>query len=387
MTPPAALSIAPPSAASAGLIADVRRAFGRVTWRVVGVTLAIAAALDLWTIVEGTLQRGPRLPAPEAYGSATVINVAMSFAIMLATLVADERVAKGARRVLAYGTAVVIGSAAGALTQWQAHQWLELRWHSDLPAVPQAVTIMQPAFVFFEYLIWGSIIVFIYVSRCSALNATARMNAAHMERSAAQRRTSESRLQMLQARIEPQFLLTTLSQVHELYESDTAKASRLLGDLIVYLRAALPNLRESTSTLGQELDLARAYLDIANVRGNERLLVAIDASGNIRAARMPSMVLLPLISRAITDVFAACRTPDDSIRIEARRTMDRLRVEIACGGTGSFAHVERAGVTDIRERLAILYGSSATLALDASRSRDLRLAIEIPLEFADGNHR
>src|SRR5206468_7152836 len=104
-----------------------------------------------------------------------------------------------------------------------------------------------------------------------ALLATARLNAAQVQRAETQRRTLESRLQVLQARVEPQFLFNTLAQVRELYESDPAKGGEMLGNLIVYLRAALPHLRESTSTLGQEMDLVTAYLNIMRVRLGERL--------------------------------------------------------------------------------------------------------------------
>ncbi len=88
----------------------------------------------------------------------------------------------------------------------------------------------------FECLIWGSIIVWIYVNRRDALRAAARLNSAQVQRTETQRRTLESRLQALQARVEPQFLFSSLTQVHDLYESDPAKGRQVLGDLIAYLR-------------------------------------------------------------------------------------------------------------------------------------------------------
>jgi sensor histidine kinase YesM len=79
----------------------------------------------------------------------------------------------------------------------------------------------------------------------------------------------------------------------------------MLDDLIAYLRAALPHLRESTSTLGREIDLARAYLNIIQVRMGERLAFDIDVPSSARDARMPPMMLLPLIDHALVYGFAA----------------------------------------------------------------------------------
>ena len=118
------------------------------------------------------------------------------------------------------------------------------------------IAITQPAAMFFEFLIWGSIVVFIYVKRRNSLRADKRMHSARAQRAEAQRRTLESRLQALQARVEPQFLFNTLAEVRDLYDVDPALGGRMLGDLIAYLRAALPHFRESSSTVSRELELA-----------------------------------------------------------------------------------------------------------------------------------
>ena len=92
----------------------------------------------------------------------------------------------------------------------------------------------------------------------------------------------------MQARVEPQFLFNTLAQVRQLYDSDAPLAGKMLDDLIAYLRAALPHLRESSSTLGKEAALARAYLDIVRVRLGERLafdIVIPERSSRTRACR------------------------------------------------------------------------------------------------------
>src|SRR5882672_7525883 len=257
------------NADDAGRIADLRAAMRsaieHLSWRIVAVTLALTVALDLY----GAVQQSTG--SKELYPSAASINVLIGLGIMFATLVADELVAKGARRLPAYVLAVVSGSAMGALAQWPIIQWLQLPLRQNVPGVTHEIPVTQHSTVFFEYLTFASIAVFIYVNRRSALHAAARLNSAQVQRAETQRRSLESRLQALQARIEPQFLFSSLAQVRDLYESDTAKGAQVLGDLIAYLRAALPHLREPASTLRRELELAVAYLKIMRARFDERL--------------------------------------------------------------------------------------------------------------------
>ena len=80
----------------------------------------------------------------------------------------------------------------------------------------------------------------------------------------------------MQARVEPQFLFNTLAQVERLYEPMPTLAGRMLDDLIAYLRAAMPAMRGTSSTVAQEIELARAYLDIVRMRLGDRLRVSID---------------------------------------------------------------------------------------------------------------
>jgi hypothetical protein len=386
MNVPASLAVSPKPPVAPGLRAALQRAVRHVSWRVVGTTLAIMVALDAWLAFDIAYQSGTKLPGAEGYLSAAIINLLMAFCIMFTTLVADELVARGAKRLPAYAWAVVIGSAAAALAQWEVHQWLRLRTWSEFPDISHDLVIAQPVIMFFEYLIWASIIVFIYVNRRTALLATARMNAAQVQRAAAQRSTLESRLQALQARIEPQFLFNTLAQVRALYNSDPAKGGQMLGDLIVYLRAALPHLRDSTSTLGQELKLVGAYLNIMQVRLGGRLAFAIDLPQSVHSARMPPMILLPLLDQALTDRLLSSNT-GVTIRIAAHTSAGKLRVEIADSGGAFTAGGPGGDLRDIQERLHALYGDTGSLAFGPAGGHGTQAVMEIPHESTDGNHR
>ena len=352
----------------------------RVSWRALGITLAIMAALDIWLIFELASEGDPTQPA-ESYVSGAVINLLMAFSIMFATLAADQLVARGAKRFAAYAWAVVLGTAAASFMQWQVHEWLHLRTRIDIG--PLEPGMLQSVLIFFEYLIWGSIIVFIYATHRTALLATARMNAAQMRRTEAQQRTLESRLQALQARVEPRFLFNTLAQVRALYETDAAKGAQMLGDLIVYLRAALPQLRDSTSTLERELRLVEAYLNIVQARFRGRLDIDNAVPRSAYCARMPPMILLPLLDRVVN------RSTGDggTIRIAAHISKGKLRVEITFVGDAFAAEGCADALADIQDRLRNLYAEAGGISFASARGDGARAVIEIPYESTDGNHR
>jgi len=386
MTLPSTLAVAMAPSGLAALAQTLQAALQRISWRVVGSTVAIAVALNVWLLIELAGETSPKLPTWEGYLSGTIVNLLMTFCIMFATLVADERVARGAKRVRTYAWAVVIGSAVAALAQWEVHQWLHLRTRNDLPGIPHEVALMQPFAVFLEYLIWGSIIVFIYVNRRTALRAAARMNAAHVQRADAQRRTLEARLQALQARIEPQFLFNTLAQVHELYDRDPTRGGEMLGDLIVYLRAALPHLRDPMTTLEQELTLAEAYLRIMRVRLEERLVFDIDAPQAGLRARVPPMVLLPLLDQALASGVSSS-TANLTIRVAAEVASGRLRLEVTHSGSSFAAGGRDGSLRAIQDRISALYGDNGSLAFTTAADHSTQAVMEIPHESADGSHR
>jgi Histidine kinase len=121
---------------------------------------------------------------------------------------------------------------------------------------------------------------------------------AELERASAQRNIMASRLQVLQARVEPELLFGALGDVRAAYLLDPGTAESLLDDLIVYLRAALPQMRGGTSTLQREAALAEAYLKVVPAGRSGRLSVAVQIAEAVGASPFPPMVLLPLAHAA-----------------------------------------------------------------------------------------
>ena len=291
--------------------------------------------------------------------------------VVVAVLAADEAVARGLRPLPTYTVAIVGAAVLGSFAGLELLPLFRLNYNQ--PRMSPLFAWVRRADVVIICSLVGGLATFAHVSRRNALAALGRQRDAEEARARAERRTLESELQALQARVEPGFLFDTLDRIRALYRVDAAVAGATLEDLIAYLRAALPHLRESASTLGQELELARAWLDIVG-RPMAALQVEVETDPALAAARLPAMVLLPLVQRALSDAGGGAV----SLRIGAAARGARLWLEVATS-TAAFAG-DRAGASDaLGERLRALYAGRASLRAEAAPPGS-RSELEIPLE-------
>jgi sensor histidine kinase YesM len=190
----------------------------------------------------------------------------------------------------------------------------------------------------------------------------------------------QARLSALQAQIEPHFLFNTLANVRRLYETAPSRGREMLGCLIDYLRAALPSMRSSSSTLGRELDLARSFLTILQMRMGDRLQFSITADAGLLGMAMPPMVLPTLLENAIKHGLGPL--PEGGrIDIRARRDGAAMEVEVRDTGAGfTAAKGSGVGLANTRSRLAGLYGPRASLQLAAGSPRGVVATLRLPLE-------
>ena len=162
-------------------------------------------------------------------------------------------------------------------------------------------------------------------------------------------------------------------------------AIRLIDELIVYLRAALPHLRESTSTVAKEAELALAWFNIRRLRAGSGPELDIDVGADAAAARLPPMILLPLVDHLLGD---PARHPRAVLRVVAQAGGRRLRIVLTHRGATMPADGPAADtLTGVRERLALLYGEAATLAQDAASAGALTVILDIPHEPTDSHPR
>jgi signal transduction histidine kinase len=190
---------------------------------------------------------------------------------------------------------------------------------------------------------------------------------------------AESRLKMLQLQIEPHFLFNTLGSAQQLAEKGAPAAARLIADLIVFLRASTPSMRGESSTLRQEAALVDAYLAIMKTRLGKRLAYAIDVPAALEARTVPPGMVITLVENALKHGIEPCSAGGTVTIAAALDGDDRLTVSVADTGVGLEQYPGQGiGLSNIRERLSLLYGERAHLALEANEPRGFVARIVLP---------
>lgn len=215
-----------------------------------------------------------------------------------------------------------------------------------------------------------------YAARSQAL-------AFELERSELERKALDSRLRLLQAQVEPHFLFNTLANVRELVDSGSPQASTVLDSLIAYLRAAVPRLQESGTTMGQELELVRAYLELMHMRMPDRLQFALQADEAATGLRCPPTTLLTLVENAVRH---GIDPSEEGGRIDVRVRVQggRCLAEVSDTGVG----LKRAGgslgtgLSTLRERLHLAFGGDAQLRLVALVPHGVSAELDFPAQPA-----
>ena len=215
------------------------------------------------------------------------------------------------------------------------------------------------------------------VYREQAARAAAEAAKADALRHELEKQVLEARLKLMQAQIEPHFLFNTLANVQHLVEANPPLAAKTLESLITYLRAALPEMREGRTTLGREADMAKAYLEIQQLRMGGRLQFSVDVPAELRAASFPPMMLLTLVENAIKHGIDPLQQGGE-IRVRAVANEETLVVEVTDTGQGLSPSAGKGiGLQNIRERLQTLFGKSAKLELEENTPRGLLARIRI----------
>jgi LytS/YehU family sensor histidine kinase len=215
--------------------------------------------------------------------------------------------------------------------------------------------------------------------------AAEALHKAEAERLLLSKHAMESELKLMQAQIEPHFLFNTLASVQFLTETDPPQAARLLGHLLAYLRAALPQMRSESTTLGQEVELAEAYLNILRMRMGPRLDFSIDVPQALRTHPFPPVLLISIVENAVTHGLEPLAA-GGRVSIAARQEGDRVLVTVedtGIGLSGSSRPGRGVGLINVRERLSGLFGGRGRFSLEEAKPRGARATIEIPLAPAN----
>ena len=199
-----------------------------------------------------------------------------------------------------------------------------------------------------------------------------------LERSRLERLALDARLDLLQAQIEPHFLFNTLANVQALVEDGSPRAAGVLHSLIAYLRAAMPRLHEREGTLGDELGLVHAYLELMQMRMPDRLRFRIGVPTSLHRQRFPAMALLTLVENSVRHGIDPSEA-GGCIDIGATLQDETLKLWVSDDGAGMAEHAAAGtGLANLRDRLTHFYKPAARLELRENDPHGLHAEIVIP---------
>jgi len=205
-----------------------------------------------------------------------------------------------------------------------------------------------------------------YVVQEREMLLASRARDSELERVEKQRAVMESRLAVMRARVEPEFLFGALDEVRDLYGRNPGAAADMVDALIAYLRAALPQMRGGGSTIRREADLACAYVAVLQVPRGEALSVDEDIGSDVEDVVLPPMVLLPLTQAAFASGDAGLRR---TFAIDATHSAAGVSIVVSVEG-GSRPDAWRGlGPETARRTLAAYFGASAELHFGTEASR------------------
>jgi hypothetical protein len=236
---------------------------------------------------------------------------------------------------------------------------------------------------FFAYLVAAKIIGR-KTAESEALVQEATSKAAH---EALERQLVQARLKLLQAQVEPHFLFNTLAAVDYLIETDPPRASIMQKQLITYLRGALPQMREESSTLGREVAQVSAYLALLKMRIEDRLEFSIAVPTELSGAVFPPMVLQSIVENAIKHGIEP-KPEGGKITVMAQARDGNLWVDVVDTGVGLpegevfgvSTNGTGLGLDNIRKRLALLYPGASRIELRSEISGGTSVRLVIPYQ-------
>ncbi|NTX02499.1 histidine kinase [Myxococcus sp. CA040A] len=237
----------------------------------------------------------------------------------------------------------------------------------------RALLLERGALGYFEYLL--------FLAAWAALNAARRARERELAESRLMARLAESRLQSLRAQLDPHFLFNTLNAVVGLVrQSRNPEAVEALVELGDLLRASLEGRGDHEVPLSEELELVRRYLGIERLRFGGRLESHLEPEPETLMARVPALVLQPLVENAIKHGTSR-RASRGHVWVRTWRRGDRLVLEVRDDGPGlraGGAGGTGIGVANTRARIQQLYGERYGLTLEDAPGGGVIARVELP---------
>jgi sensor histidine kinase YesM len=207
-----------------------------------------------------------------------------------------------------------------------------------------------------------------------------------------QQLATEAELRALRAQLNPHFLFNALTTIGYLTQTAPARAIETLYRLTGLLRAVLRRSDREFTTLGEELEIVESYLSIERARFEHRLVERIEVDEALRAARVPPLVIQPLVENAVKHGISKQRhggTVSVIARLEGDGSAARLRITVADTGMGATANELAAGrrggigLSNLERRLERYYGPRAAFTIRSAAGKGTTVELVLPAEGLD----
>jgi two-component system LytT family sensor kinase len=242
----------------------------------------------------------------------------------------------------------------------------------QLRAVPSVLTI----FLFANLLTYWGIVGVCWTIQALRLSRERELRASQLEAQLA-----GARLVRLQTQLHPHFLFNALNSVLPLVFRDREAAAQTILRLEELLRRSLEADAAQLVPLSRELEFLEMYLEIQKTRFQDRLQVAFDVPADLRSARVPNLILQPLVENAIKHGVSA-QPGSGRVEISARRESGMLVLKVRDDGPGLVVSPRSGGsgvgLANTRERLQQLYGDDQRLDLENAPEGGLEVTVGLP---------
>lgn len=194
-----------------------------------------------------------------------------------------------------------------------------------------------------------------------------------------QRELAEAKLENLRLQLHPHFLFNTLNAVSSVMYEDVRKADAMLARLSEFLRVILTTSDAREITLDEELEIERMYVDIMKARLENTLQLSVSVDADARLARVPALMLQPIIENAIRHGLDSRRNALD-IAIDAVRQDSTVHIRVRDDGIGLQSPEPKYGngLTNVKSRLEHLYGTGARLRIAQLAPHGTEVCLQFP---------
>jgi two-component sensor histidine kinase len=250
-------------------------------------------------------------------------------------------------------------------------------WLSDGGSTaPMELSYLLPRKIGFGFVTCIALYVVVHALDYYRLYRERELRAARLESALA-----AAQLQLLRSQLQPHFLFNTLNGIASLIPDDPRAAEEMVECLSDLLRASLRGSDATEVPLSEELRLLEQYLTIQELRFNDRLRVVRDIDPESLGAKVPPLVLQPLVENAIRHGLSG-RPQGGEVRLVARRSNGALDIQVLDDGPGfddPLSVRPGIGIANTRQRLAHLYGEAGRLELGNREDGGARVRLVVPL--------